>query len=233
TTADITVRTLTVSATGVNKAYDGATTATVTLSDDRVSGDSLSRAYLTAVFADKNVGSAKTVSVSGISVSGTDAANYLLASSTATTTANITAKALTVSGITANNKVYDATTTATVNMGSAALSGVVSGDDVTMSTAAVSGTDVSNYSLSQPTTTADITKAPLTVTADDKTRAAGAPNPTLTATYAGFVGGETLATSGVTGTPAFSATSTNVAGTYPITVAVGTLSSVNYAFSFV
>src|SRR5439155_351997 len=78
-----------------------------------------------------------------------------------------------------------------------------------------------------------ITKAALTVTADDKTRAAGAANPALTATYSGFVGGETLATSGVTGTPTLSATSTNVAGTYPITVTIGTLASGNYSFSFV
>src|SRR5439155_14955964 len=139
TTASITARTLTVSATGVTKVYDGTSNATVTLSDDRVSGDSLSRTYSAAAFADKNVGSAKTVSASGISVSGADASNYLLASSSATTTANITAKGLTVSGITANNKVYDATTTATLNLGGAALMGVVSGDDVTMSTGAASG----------------------------------------------------------------------------------------------
>src|SRR4029450_8093307 len=49
----------------------------------------------------------------------------------------------------------------------------------------------------------------------------------------GFVGGETLATSGVTGAPALSTTSTNVAGTYPITAAQGTLSATNYSFSFV
>src|SRR5262249_3141088 len=75
--------------------------------------------------------------------------------------------------------------------------------------------------------------APLTATADDKTRAAGQSNPTLTATYTGFVGGETLATSGVTGSPSLSATSTNVAGTYPITIPVGPLSSANYSFTFV
>src|SRR5207249_9536760 len=104
---------------------------------------------------------------------------------------------------------------------------------VTVSALTISGADAANYSLTQPTTTADITKAALTVTADDKTRAAGAANPALTATYSGFVGGETLATSGVTGTPTLSATSTNVAGTYPITVTAGTLSAVNYSFSYV
>src|SRR5439155_14776412 len=76
TTADITVRSLTVTATGVNKAYDGTTSATVTLSDNRVAGDSLTTTYSSASFADKNVGTAKTISISGIAVSGTDAGNY-------------------------------------------------------------------------------------------------------------------------------------------------------------
>src|SRR5262249_31211186 len=150
------------------------------------------------------------------SISGTDAGNYS-ANTTTSTTANITAKGLTVSGITASDKVYDATTTATLNTASAALVGVISGDTVTLNSASptaafgdknvgtaktvtvsalsLSGADASNYSLSQPTTTASISKAGLTATADNKTRAAGQANPTLTASYSGFVGGETLATS--------------------------------------
>src|SRR5207237_2667801 len=76
TTADITARALTVSAAGVNKVYDGTTDATATLSDDRVAGDDVADAYAAASFADKNVATAKTVSVTGISISGPDAANY-------------------------------------------------------------------------------------------------------------------------------------------------------------
>ena len=95
TTADITARALTVTATGVNKVYDGTTTATVTLSDNRVAGDVLADSYTTASFADKNVGTGKTVTVSGITISGTDAGNYTF-NTTATTTADITARALTV-----------------------------------------------------------------------------------------------------------------------------------------
>jgi hypothetical protein len=161
---------------------------------------------------------------------------------------------LTVSGITANNKVYDASTSATLDMDSASLVGVISGDSVTLNAGAatgvfnnknvgtgktitlgglsLSGADAGDYSLSQPSAMADITKALLTVTADNKSRAAGQSNPTLTASYAGFVGGETLATSGVTGSPALSATNSNVVGTYPITAALGTLSAANYAFTF-
>src|SRR5204863_291513 len=46
----ITPRPLTVSATGVNKVYDGTTTATVTLSDNRVAGDTLTASYASASF---------------------------------------------------------------------------------------------------------------------------------------------------------------------------------------
>src|SRR5581483_6730776 len=112
-TADITARALTVSATGVNKVYDGTPAATVTLSDNRVAGDVFTAGYTAATFSDKNVGTGKTVTVSGISISGTDAGNYTV-TATAGTTANITA--LTITGsVTADSKTYDATTAATIH----------------------------------------------------------------------------------------------------------------------
>ena len=73
------------------------------------------------------------------------------------------------------------------------------------------------------------------MTADPKSRAYGAANPTLTASYSGFKNGETYLTSDVTGAPALStsATASSPVGAYTITAAVGTLASGNYAFSFV
>src|SRR5205823_3089732 len=137
----------------------------------------LNSASAVANFASSTIGTAKTVTVSGLSLSGADAANYTLSQPSAS--ADITAKALTVAGITASNKVYDGSTTATLNTGSAALLGVVSGDAVTMNSAsatgtfasktagtakavtvsglATSGADATNYTLTQPATTADIT----------------------------------------------------------------------------
>ncbi len=77
-----------------------------------------------------------------------------------------------------------------------------------------------------------VTTAPLTVSADHKSRLFGASNPPLTATLSGFVLGQTAATSDVTGSA--SCTTTAVAfsppGDYPITCAVGSLSSTNYSF---
>jgi hypothetical protein len=180
TTANITARALAVNAAGVNKVYDRLIDATATLSDDRVAGDVLTTAYTTASFLDKNVANGKTVNVSGITVTGTDAGNYT-ANTTAATTANITAKALILTGITAGNKVYDGNTTATVSTSGANYNGLIVGDAVTVNatgtfadknvatgktvtlTSSNTGADVGNYSItSQANTTANITAAALT-----------------------------------------------------------------------
>ena len=104
-TATITARPLTISATGINKVYDGSTSAAVTLADNRVAGDALTTGYTSAAFADANVGTGKSVSVSGISLGGTDASNYTFNTSAATT-ANITAAPLTITA-NAASKTYD------------------------------------------------------------------------------------------------------------------------------
>src|SRR5207302_1380089 len=64
TIANISARTLTVTATGVNRVYDGTTAATVALSDNHLAGDTVTDAYGAAAFSDSSVGSGKTVSVS-------------------------------------------------------------------------------------------------------------------------------------------------------------------------
>ena len=86
----VTPRSLTVSATGVNKTYDGTTNATVTLSDNRLAGDDVTDNYTSAYFADPNIGTNKPVTVTGIYLTGSDAGNYT-ANTTATTTASILA----------------------------------------------------------------------------------------------------------------------------------------------
>jgi len=81
---------LTVTATGVNRSFDGTANATVTLTDNRVSMiDTFTDSYASASFSDPNPGTGKKVTVSGISISGTGAANYALKSVSAQTTANI------------------------------------------------------------------------------------------------------------------------------------------------
>ncbi len=197
TTANITGASLTVTATGVNKVYDGTTAATVTLSDNRAAGDNITDNYTSASFSDKNVGNGKAVSVSGISISGPDAGNYTLSNTTATTTANITGAALTVTA-TGVNKVYDGTTAATVTLSDNRVAGdnitdnytsasfsdknVGNGKTVSVSGISISGPDAGNYTLSNTTatTTANITAASLTITANNITKCNGA-----TYTFAG------------------------------------------------
>ena len=246
TTADITAKALVVSAAGQNKVYDGTAAATVTLSDDRISGDVLTASYSSASFNDKNVGTGKSVSVSGISISGTDAGNYS-ANSTTSTTADITAKTLVVSAA-GHNKVYDGTASATVTLSDDRVSGdslstsyssasfsdknVATGKTVNVSGISVSGTDAGNYSANSTTsTTADITAATLTATADDKSRAYGAANPTFTGTYSGFVSGEdeTIITGTLSGTT--TAIASSPVGAYPISISG--VSAPNYTINFV
>ncbi|WP_304065242.1 FG-GAP-like repeat-containing protein [Pedobacter glucosidilyticus] len=125
-TANITAKPLLVTATGVNKEYNANTSATVTLSDDRISGDVLTAAYTTATFNDRNVSTGKAVSVSGISISGTDAGNYTV-NTTASTTANITAKALIITAADKQKFVGTANPVFTANY-----NGFVAGEDATV-----------------------------------------------------------------------------------------------------
>lgn len=180
TTANIGKRTLTASATGVDKVYDQGTAASVTLGDDRVAGDTLALTYGGASFADKNAGNGKAINVSGIALGGTDAGNYTLASTGATASANIGKRTLNVTGASATNKQYDGSTAATVTYSDDRLAGDVlsvagtanfadknagSGKTVTASNLALSGTDALNYSLASGSvnTSADITARTLNI----------------------------------------------------------------------
>ncbi|MBI2316987.1 MAG: hypothetical protein HYU75_08270 [Betaproteobacteria bacterium] len=165
------------SAAGVNRTYDATTGATVNLADNRFAGDALALAYGSAAFADKNAGTGKPVSVSGITVTGTDAGNYSF-NTAATATANITPAALTVtaSGV---NRNYDGTTIASANLSDNRFAGDAltptyasaafadknagTGKAVTVSGIALSGADAGNYApaSTSASTTGNITVRPL------------------------------------------------------------------------
>src|SRR5207302_27050 len=84
---------------------------------------------------------------------------------------------------------------------------------------------LTNYTVFATNGTLTVTKATLTVTADNKSRIYGAANPTLTASYDGFVNGENESV--LSGSPSLSTTadaSSTVTGSpYAITVTHGTL----------
>jgi autotransporter-associated beta strand protein len=333
--------TVTPSVTVANKVYDGTTAATITarslagiVGSDDVNLDGSG----TAIFGSANVGTAVSVSVSGLSLSGTTAGNYVLSSTSISTNADITAATLTYvanpasraygtanptftgsvtgfvngedqsgattgtltftspatstsapgsyaidgSGLTANfgnytfiqaagnataltvgpatvtpivsanNKVYDGTTNATV--ASRTLQGVIGTDDValdtndvayfasanvgtgisvTVSNLSLTGSVATNYVLSTSvvTTNADITPATLTYVADPTNRFYGTANPDFTGTVSGFVNGENVA-SAMTGTSTFtsSATPASLPGHYAIIGSGLTANFGNYVF---
>jgi hypothetical protein len=93
----------------------------------------------------------------------------------------------------------------------------------------------SNYDFALANGTLTVTKAMITVTADNKTKAYGSANPVFSATYSGFVNSEDFSTSKISGTPQFTTRATDISwpGTYPIFAAKGTLASDNYDFTYV
>ncbi len=218
-TANITAKHITGSFTADNKEYDGNTSATVLTRalSGTIMGDVVSLTGGTATFADKNVGMGKTVTLTGASLSGLDAGNYVL-DSVATTTANITALHITGS-FTADNKVYDGNNSATVLTRS--LSGTITGDvvsltggtatfsdknvgtgkTVTLTGANLGGTDAGNYVLdSVATTTADITVLHITgtFTADSKVYDGNASATVLMRSLVGAIGGDAVSLTGGT-----------------------------------
>ena len=94
-----------------------------------------------------------------------------------------------------------------------------------------SGAAGSNYSIGYVAGNLTVTTAPLSITAVDKTKVYGAALPTLTASYSGFVNGDTASSLGTAVSLSTTATATSPIGTYPITAssAVGT----NYSISYV
>src|SRR5437763_10358791 len=83
--------------------------------------------------------------------------------------------------------------------------------------------DTSNYNTATKDVSINVTKATLTITADDKSKGYRAANPTFTFTPTGFVNGDTASL--LTGAPSFSttATATSVVNTYTITITPNTL----------
>jgi len=176
-TANITARTLNVAATGINKPYDGNTTATVTLGDDRLVGDILTLNYTLAAFIDPNVGTGKIVNVSGISISGgADAGNYSLASTSATTTADITAI---VASVTPNNagKAFGAADPIPLTTGT--LSGFIAGDGITATYTRTAGEAVGPYTISANLSPASVL-GNYNITYNTATFTIGQATPTIT-----------------------------------------------------
>jgi len=202
-----------------------ATISSASVTD--LAGDDVTLASgYSGVFVSEDVGVNIDVTLSGLALEGTKKDNYSL-SSTATVedAADITAAPLTIVGITTSSKVYDktndtffGTVESVVDDSAATLSGDVSDDDIALvktdaafdftnvnvgtrnvsgSGYSLSGSDATNYSLSQPLLSAQITAKTLTITAntDDagNTRIYNATDDATTITdlvLTGFISGD-------------------------------------------
>jgi len=98
--------------------------------------------------------------------------------------------------------------------------------------ASCSDATAANYEISYVNGAVTVSKAVLTVTANNASRVWGVANPPFTASYTGFVNGESQAV--ITGGSSLTATATATShpGSYPITPSQGTLASSNYRFAF-
>ncbi len=160
-----------------DKVYDAGTAALVDTSGlsltGILAGDTVALSYAgaTGSFADKNVGTGKTVTLSTLGVLiGTDAGNYRIAGSAPTATASITPATLRIGNLTVGSKAYDGNTVApmlggsVVGLGQDAVALVTSGVNarfadknvgngkaVTVTGYTLSGIDAGNYTLVQPT----------------------------------------------------------------------------------
>jgi YDG domain len=213
--ANITVKNVLLNGiTASNKVYDHTTAVTLNLTNAALGtlfpGDVVTWS-ITASFQSKTVGNHVLVN-STLTIGGAQAADYRVLLNPSQLMANITPAAVTVTGITANSKMYDGTTAATINTGGATLAGVFSGDSVSLvKTAAtgaftsmnagtsltvmvsgltLSGIDASDYTVTQPSISANITARPLTITAVTNTKTydsttTAAPTPTVSGLAAG------------------------------------------------
>jgi RHS repeat-associated protein len=100
-------------------------------------------------------------------------------------------------------------------------------------TAALGTLSAPNYTFAFVNGALTVGKATLTVTANSPSKTYGAANPAFSASYAGFVNGDTQSV--VSGSPSLTTTAaaSSSVGAYTVTAAVGTLSAANYSFSFV
>ena len=236
--------------TAADKVYDGTVAATISgrSLSGVLAGDSVTVGGGTATFADASAGVDKTVTLTGASLAGIDAGNYVLSSEAVTAPATI-ARLGVEGSFTAASKSYDGTAAAEIL--TRTLSGVLDGDDVALtggtaafedanagpakavvlSGAALVGADGDNYALTGVgAASATIAKRLLTVTGPSPAPIVyGDPLPSLSPGYDGFVAGEGASTLALaptcTPTPAYGG-----AGSYTVRCDGG--EDGNYAFAY-
>ncbi len=251
--------------TADDKVYDGTNTATLSvtnavvfagLAPADVGSVTLNTNGYLATFATNSATTNIAVTVSGLTLAGVDATNYILTQpefAAAITPAPVTV----TSGLTVASVEYGTLSgvdEATLTSNNVVLAGVVAQDvgnvfletngytavftdinanaavPVTVSGMALGGSVATNYSLTEPTLSGEIDPATLTYVATPASQPYGAPNTNFTGTVTGFAYSDTESNATL-GTLAFASatTSASAPGAYPI---IGSgLSASNYVFA--
>ena len=225
-----------------NKVYGTTLNPVVYSVSGLLNGDTVTNVTLSSLGSVSNAPVA-SYPISASAALGVGLTNYNIGYSNGTLTVNA-ANLLVTAGST--NKVYGST----LNPSGFAVAGLLNSDNVTnvtltsggsvsnasvggyvISASGASGPGLTNYIIGYSNGTLTVNAAILMVSADNKSRNYGQPNPVLTLGFTGLVNGE--GTNVLDALPSAStvATNTTAPGGYPITVVGG--ADVNYSFSFV
>jgi len=233
---------LTITAQNQSKLYGAAMPTLTAAYSGFVNGDSPS-SLDTAVSLNTSAAPGSPVGAYAINATSASDGNYDITHVSGTL--SVTPAALTVS---ADNKIK--TYGAAIPALTASYSGLVNSDTpasldlpASLTTTATSGSGVgsypvtasgaadANYTISFSGGTLSVIPASLTIRADDKTKVAGAANPPLTASYTGFVNGDSVAVLDTAVTISTTAADASPEGTYPITVSGA--ADANYAITHI
>lgn len=241
-TINVTPAPLTITANNTNKVYGAALPTFTANYSGFVNGDTAANLG-TPVTLGTTATAASKAGAYVVTASGAVAANYTITEVSGSLI--VTAVLLT---ITANNKskVYGAALPAFT----ASYSGFVNGDTaaslttpVTLGTTATASSPVgayaitaggavdANYTITEVNGSLSITTAPLTITANNTNKVYGAALPAFTASYSGFVNGDTVASLTTPVTLGTAATASSPVGAYAITGS-GAVDA-NYGISYV
>jgi hypothetical protein len=252
-TSTITPKSLTVSG---SKVYDRSTAVAFgdMVISGNISGQTIALTGGVATTSSVDVGTYSGATLSGLTASystGAIASNYSLPVTTGDLV--VTPRPITVGNLTVSNKTYNGLATATIDTSAATYTGLISGDDVSVSilganfasanagthnvilSSNATGASVSNYSVVAPgSLIGTINPAPVTVTADAKSMTyGGSVLPALTYTSSGLLNSDTFSGALSTTATAFNGTagSGSNAGMYQISQ--NTLSAGgNYVISY-
>ena len=223
-TLTIVPKTLTASLTGsVTKTYDGTTAAALTAGNYTLAGvvgtDAVSlNNPAVGAFANKNVGTGKTVTASGLALTGAAAANYTVNASASAAIGVVDPATLTATLAGTIEKTYDGNQAAALQNANYSFAGIIGADSVTATgsgtfadknagagkiitatSTTLGGTDGGNYVLAaQPAAAAigKINPKELTVTAVTDTKTYdGTMTSTAAPTVVGLVAGDTATAS--------------------------------------